>query len=169
VARVKACQEKALAWVLARLGVGYDLPQLEQPSVRRDSGKTRKSVVCLFPGCLPIVGYRGHRPEVLRTSRVVQVLEVRGQTQFVRELEAIRNALGATEQIEVQSHLAVGQLALVTGGPMRGIEGIVTDASRRDRLVQNTEMFQRSVVVIVAPRHVVVGPGARAIASRIST
>ena len=65
VARVKPRHEKALAGDLARQGVGYYLPLMTKRTVRRDNGKVRKSIVCLFPGYLALAGYQEHKTEVL--------------------------------------------------------------------------------------------------------
>ncbi|OGP59723.1 MAG: hypothetical protein A2V67_02945 [Deltaproteobacteria bacterium RBG_13_61_14] len=155
VARVKPRQEKALAWDLARLGVGYYLPMLTKRTRRRDNGKLRKSLVCAFPGYLSVTYYKERKAEILRTGRILNLLKVSGQEQFVRELEQIYQALSHSTELEVQPHLAVGRRVMIASGPMQGIEGIVTDLRRPRKVFLNVEIFNRAVMVMVSPEELV--------------
>jgi transcription antitermination factor NusG len=155
VARVKPRQEKALAWDLARLGVGYYLPMLTKRTRRRDNGKLRKSLVCAFPGYLSVTDYEERKAEILRTGRILNLIKVSGQEQFVRELEQIYQALSHSTELEVQPHLAVGRRVMIASGPMQGLEGIVTDLRRPRKVFLNVEIFNRAVMVMVSPEELV--------------
>jgi transcription antitermination factor NusG len=155
VARVKPRQDKALAWDLARLGVGYYLPMLTKRTRRRDNGKLRKSLVCAFPGYLSVTDYEERKAEILRTGRILNLIKVSGQEQFVRELEQIYQALSHSTELEVQPHLAVGRRVMIASGPMQGIEGIVTDLRRPRKVFLNVEIFNRAVMVMVSPEELV--------------
>ena len=155
VARVKPRPEKALAWDLARLGVGYYLPMLTKRTRRRDNGKLRKSLVCAFPGYLSVTDYEERKAEILRTGRILNLIKVSGQEQFVRELEQIYQALSHSTELEVQPHLAVGRRVMIASGPMQGLEGIVTDLRRPRKVFLNVEIFNRAVMVMVSPEELV--------------
>ena len=155
VARVKPRQEKALAWDLARLWVGYYLPMLTKRTRRRDNGKLRKSLVCAFPGYLSVTDYEERKAEILRTGRILNLIKVSGQEQFVRELEQIYQALSHSTELEVQPHLAVGRRVMIASGPMQGLEGIVTDLRRPRKVFLNVEIFNRAVMVMVSPEELV--------------
>jgi transcription antitermination factor NusG len=151
VARTKPRNEKALAWDLAGLGVGYYLPMMTRRTVRRDNGKPRKSVVCLFPGYISITGYEERKRDILRTGRVIKVINAVDQERFVRELENIRRALEHAEILGLSNRLAIGQRVMIASGSLQGVEGVVTDMDRPDRIYLNVEMFNRAITVKVSP------------------
>ena len=151
VARVKPRNEKALAWELLQLGVSYYLPMFVKRSLRRDSRKPRKSVICTFPGYLSLAGYQERKTTILRTGRVLQVIRVGDQEKFVRELEQVRKAMQHAHEVAIQTHLAVGRRVVIVSGPLQGVEGIVIDLQRPKKIFLNVEIFNRAVSVTVSP------------------
>jgi transcriptional antiterminator RfaH len=151
VARVKPRNEKAFAWDLARMGVGYYLPMMTRRTIRRDNGKPRKSVVCLFPGYVSLSGYEDRRQDILRTGRVLRVINVVDQQCFVQELDHVRRALEFEKELGLHPRLAVGQRVIIISGPMQGVQGMVIDINRPDKIYLNVEMFNRAVTVKVSP------------------
>lgn len=154
VARVKPRNEKALALELGSLGVGYYLPMLIQRTQRKDNGKTRKSVVCMFPGYVPLVGYPERGLEIMRSHRVIGIIAIPDQAQFVRELDSVRMALGGLGPVDIHPQLVAGRRVRIIAGPMLGAEGVILDMTRRNLLYLNVEAFQRSIVVRVSPEQV---------------
>ena len=155
VARVRPRNEKALAWDLSRMGIGYYLPMVTKRTIRRDNGKPRKSVICLFPGYVSIVDYPEHKGRIFRTGRVLKAIEVIDQGRFVAELENVLKAADFAKEVGLHSQLAQGQTALIVKGPLQGIQGIVTDIDRPRHIYLNVEMFNRAVRVSVSPDEVV--------------
>jgi transcription antitermination factor NusG len=155
VVRVKPRNEKALALELAGQDVPYYLPMLMQCTRRKDNGKVRKSVVCAFPGYVPLVGYPKRREEILRSGRVVNVIRVSDQESFVRELENVRIALEWAAEAEVRPELVVGHRVQIVSGALQGVEGVVLDIRRRDTLFLNVELFRRAIVIRVSPEQVI--------------
>ncbi len=151
VARVKPRNEKAFARELQKMDLGYYLPLLTKRTIRKDNGKPRKSIVCLFPGYVPIVDYAEHRGQILRGGRVLTVIEVVDQKKFVDELEHIHRAAEHGQLLDSLPGLALGRRVVITAGPMRGVEGVVTDLDRPQTIHLNVEMFNRSVTVSVSP------------------
>ena len=158
VARVKPRNEKALAWELLRLGISYYLPMFVKRSLRRDNRKPRKSVICTFPGYLSLAGYPEKKPEILRTGRVLQVIRVGDQEKFVRELEQVRKALQHAREVGMQNRLAVGRRVMILSGPLQGIEGVVTDPQRPNKIYLNVEIFNRAVSVAISPDQLILLP-----------
>lgn len=154
VARVRPRNEKVLAWELGARGVSYYLPMLQQTTLRKDNGKCRRSVVCLFSGYVPLVGYIDHRTEILQTGRIINVIAVRDQEGFVRELESVRIALGSSGTIKVHHRLVVGTRAKIVAGPMEGVTGVVLERTGRRTIWLNVRLFQRAIAVGVSPDHV---------------
>jgi transcription antitermination factor NusG len=155
VARVKPRAEKALAHDLARLGVGYYLPLIVRRTVRPDTGKARKSIVCLFPGYVPLVGFSERKSEILNTGRVAGVLAVPDQDRFIAELGGVRRVIEAQRSVGLSARLAVGRRVVIASGPLAGLAGVVSSHDRPDRLYLNVEMFNQAVVVKTSPEDVI--------------
>ena len=151
VAYTKPRNEKALAWDLRRLGIGYYLPMTTKRTRRRDNGKPRKSVICLFPGYVSLVDYPRFRSELYRTGRIARVIEVENQERFIRELDQIRQVINEEIDLQLHNDLAVGQRVLISTGPFGGIEGIIKNFMNEDHVFLNIEMFGRSVSIKVDP------------------
>ena len=141
----KPRHEKALAWELKRLGINYYLPMTTKRARRRDNGKPRKSLICLFPGYVSLVDFPKHRLNVLRTGRIARVIEIKDQGRFVRELEQIVEIARRDLNIEIHYDLAIVQEVLIASGPFKGIKGIIGDLAKRNRVYFNVEMFGRAV------------------------
>ena len=150
VVRVKPRNEKALAHDLSRIGVGYYLPMMIKRSIRRDNNKPRKSIICLFPGYLPLAGYEENKTEILRTGRIINVIRVLDQERFVRELGSIKKALDHIKEVGLHPKLAVGQRVMIISGPLEGVEGVIKDISRPNLIYLNVEMFNRAVSVTLS-------------------
>jgi transcription antitermination factor NusG len=98
-----------------------------------------------------LTNWHDHSESILRTGKVLKVIPVYDQNKFARELENISQALILVQDLEVHPCLAVGQKVIIAEGPLAGIEGVVNDASQPGRVFLNVEMFNRAVVVKVAP------------------
>ncbi len=156
VVRTKSRNEKALAWELTRLGVSYYLPLVSKRTVRRDNGKPRKSVVCLFPGYISVASFPEHKHNLYRTGRIYNALEVVDQDKFIHQLNNVQAAVGSCSILELRQELVAGQSVIINSGPLQGVEGIVCGSRKKpDTIHLNVEMFNRSVSVKV-PREVVV-------------
>jgi len=153
VVRVKPRAEKALARELAREGVGYYLPMFTKRTIRRDSNKPRKSVMCLFPGYLSVADWPARKETILRTGRIINVIRVMDQDKFVGELENIRKALDYAQEVEIHPRLAVGQFVVIAEGPMRGVEGVIADIRDPRKIYLNVGLFGRAVAVKVSAEY----------------
>lgn len=128
-------QEKLLARELERKEVAYFLPLV----VRQVSGggRRRKNLLPLFPSYLFFYGDDEARLKVLKTERIVRLVEPESaaQPQFDRELATIETALRlAPDSIELYPRLVQGTLAVITAGPLRGLEGVVIQAENRRKV-----------------------------------
>jgi len=149
VARTKPRNEKALAWELSGLGVGYYLPMVIHRTIRRDNGKPRKSVLCAFPGYLSLAGWQERKADILGTGRIIAVLRVSDQERFVRELDQVQKALAHDQELGIQPRLAKGRRVMIISGPMQGVEGVIIDLHRPQKVFLNVEIFNRAVSVTV--------------------
>ncbi len=108
------------------------MPMLTKKTVRRDNGKARKSVVCVFPGYLAVVNGERNHQALRRSRKLVRLLPVKAQENFVRELSNVQRVLEHVGKPELHSGLVRRKRVVIVSGPLQGIEGLIEggDSSR---------------------------------------
>jgi transcription antitermination factor NusG len=145
--RVKSRAEKAVAMMARNKGFEEFLPVYA--SRNRWSDRTKSVEMPLFPG------YVFCR---LNPERRLPVLTIPGVLHFVgigktplpvadAEVAAIRQAVECGLSAEPWPYLEVGQRVRLERGPLAGIEGILVDAHKDQRLIVSVTLLQRSVAV----------------------
>jgi transcription termination/antitermination protein NusG len=143
---VKYRHEKTAA--LALKGKGYEAFLPTYVKVHRDS---KKFELPLFPG------YVFCRLEV---SNMLPVLTIPGVFSIIGrgrdpepisevDIESIRHMVGSGLTLCPWPYVFRGQELRLTSGPLRGIQGVVVDASDERWLVVSVHLLQRSVAVKV--------------------
>ncbi len=152
VAKIKPRQEKALAFDLIKHNVEYYLPMYTKVTRRRDNNKPRKSIVCLFPGYISFSPQKGYERDIYATNRVVNLIEVKNQSHFKKELEQVYHAIDLGIPIEPYQgdDLTPGQRVEVTSGPMRGIQGLIHKIHARHKLILSVDLLGKAAVSIDA-------------------
>ncbi len=133
VLHTRARQEKALAKTLLAAGIEHYLPLVGRVSY----GGRRKCIVRqpLFASYLFLHGSVEAIYFAVATKRVANAIRVNDQQRFVQELQQIRLALENRAELSPSRYLEVGRRVRVVGGPFLGIEGLIEDRSKVDRLV----------------------------------
>ena len=126
VAHTKSRNEKALARDLVNKNISYFLPMSWK--VRRQKGRTLRSLLPLFSGYLFFCGGEKQRLEVLRTNRVANIIEVTNQQKLLEELSQIELALRAGMSLAPHKYIKEGQRCRVIAGPLADLQGIVLKA-----------------------------------------
>lgn len=145
VAHTKSRNEKALAQDLIAKGISYFLPMSWK--VRRQRGRTIKSLLPLFGGYLFFCGDEDERVEILRTHRVANLIEVDNQQQLIDELVQIECALRAGAPLAPTDFIKAGQHCRVIAGPLAGLTGIVIRAKNAVRLLLQVDMLGQAASV----------------------
>lgn len=136
---VKSHQERLLSRALASMGVAHYLPLVR----RIRYWGARKAVVQdpLFPG---YVFLRGELDEVYRadrTRRVARIVPVPDQKQIDWELRNIHLALLNDAMLQPYPCLSNGTRVEVRCGPFQGVQGVVSDRARENRLILQVRML----------------------------
>jgi transcription antitermination factor NusG len=135
-------QEKALSETLAARGLDHYLPLVRRV---RYFGR-RKSIASLplFPGYVFLRGdaEAGYLAE--RSGRVVRVIPVADQAPLESDLVRIRFALERSAGLEPSAYPQIGVEVEVSGGPFRGLRGVVERGSPEDRLVLGVRLLGRA-------------------------
>ena len=143
VLHTKARQEKVLSSALVAMGVGCFLPLIKQI---RYYGQHKVSVETpLFPS---YVFMRGQKDDVYRadrTKRVAKIIPVNDQTRIDWELRNVFLAISQDVQFDPFPYLTRGTRVEVRSGPLRGLQGMVEDRAKMDRLILQVDMLGRAV------------------------
>lgn len=131
VAKVKPRQEKQLAFDFIQYGVEYYLPLYEKLTIRPGTNKKRYFSVPLFPG---YISFAQNVPQdIFRTGRVVNLIEIKNQSRFIKELTTVYMAFehGLTVEPVTEPVIMHSQVEVISG-IFKGIQGIVS--SIKDQL-----------------------------------
>jgi len=111
----------------------------------------------LFPGYVFCRFDVAARYSVLETSGVIDIVRVgRGPAPIENsEIEALQLIVSSQLPAEPYPHLGKGQSVMMTGGPLNGLNGILTSYRSTCRLVVSVELLCRSVLVEIDRRWVV--------------
>jgi hypothetical protein len=151
-AYTKPRQEKALAWDLLRLGAPYFLPMVERQMI--SGGRRRRVLQALFPSYVFFAGDESARLGALKTERIVQVLEPKESEQelFREQLGAICLALQTTpEKVALSPRLVQGARAVIRGGAMKGVEGVVINDRNHLKLLIEVSFLGVGATVEIHP------------------
>lgn len=140
IAKVRARQEKALAFDLMAEGIGYYLPLFSKSFKRPDTGKKRTSILPIFPSYLPFE-CESVPPWLFRSERVAAIIEVKAQNRFREQLHAIYQCRECTVGLAdiPQREFTIGQQVRVLAGPCAGIVGNLVKRINENFLVINVE------------------------------
>lgn len=140
-------QEKHVETLLR--GRGYDafLPQYEALSKRAD--RVAKVRLPLFPGYLFCRFDPVHRLPILTTPGVYRIVSTMEGPLAVdeREVEDLRAVIASRACCQPWPYVEVGQQMRIISGPLRGVEGIVTEYTKQRRLILSVTLLRRAVAV----------------------
>lgn len=120
---------------------------------RQWSDRVRVAELPLFPGYLFCRFDPHDRLPVLTVPGVIQILGVGKTLLPVREaeVEAIEAIVHSGFPKRPWPFLQVGHRVRITSGPLRGVEGILSEVRGDHRLVVSVELLRRSVAVELNP------------------
>ena len=143
VLHTKSRQEKAVADQLAARRIQYLLPLVEQVHFYGQ----RKAVVALplFPSYVFLHGTAEQAYDVDRIKRLVRIIHVDDQQQIEWELQNLRAALEKKATLDPYPYLKKGIRAEVKSGPFAGLQGVIEERPRPDRLLLQIDMLGRAL------------------------
>src|ERR1700722_18183061 len=123
VLHVRSRQEKAICSDLAVRGIGHYLPLVRQT---RFYGRRKISVeLPLYTGYVFLLGSIEQAYAADRTGRVARIIPVFNQDQMDWELANLQMAMQQCPALLPYPFLRAGVRVEVTGGPFRGLQGII--------------------------------------------
>ncbi len=142
VLHTKPRQEKALAAMLDSREIATFLPL--QRTVRYYGHRKRVVHQPLFPGYVFLQSCIEATWEALNTGRVVNLIHAADQELLGHEIEQLRLALACGATLAPHARLVRGCHVRVTAGPFAGLEGLVEQRIRPDRLVLQIDTLGRA-------------------------
>ena len=147
VLRMRSRQEKILAADLRARNICHFLPTIR---VERLYCNRRITVeLPLFVGYLFLRGSFDDAYFADRTGRVAQIIQVSDQPRLDWELNNLAQVLGLNTKIDPYPYLKKGVRVEVRSGPLRGIQGMIEDRTRRHRLILQVDALGQAVSVEV--------------------
>jgi transcription antitermination factor NusG len=143
VLHTKSRQEKILADSLEAMGIPCYLPLVRQP---RYYGRHKLLVELPLFACY--VFLRGTLDDAYRadrTNRVARIISVTDQDRLDWELRNIQFALDRGACLSEFRPLTRGTRVEIRSGPFRGLQGVVEDSAKPDRLVLQVLTLGRAV------------------------
>lgn len=132
VLHTRSRQEKALAEDLTTLQIPYFLPLYT--SVRFYNGRKAKVRLPMFPGYLFLRGSAELAYRAEKTRRVVGIIKVSDSTQLSWELQNLALALFRNAALDPYPGVVRGARVEIVAGPFAGLQGVVVDRSKLDRV-----------------------------------
>ena len=146
-AYTSANHEKRVAEQLLQRSVDHFLPLYE--SMRRWKDRKVRLQLPLFPGYVFVRLALSDRLLVLQVPGVAKLVGFNGTPTALpqEEIDALKKGLVCGVRAEPHPFLSVGRRVRVKGGPLEGVEGIVTRRKNRLRLVISLDLIRRAAAV----------------------
>ena len=145
--QTKTTHEKRVAYLLNYQAYECFLPLYK--SRRCWSDRTKEVQLPLFPGYM-FCRFNVHtRSPILKTPSVIGIAGIGGKPIAIddEEIVAIQRIHGSGLGVSPHPFLQIGHRVRIQGGSLDGLEGIIEDVRRRNRLIVSVSLLQRSVAV----------------------
>lgn len=149
VLHTRSRQEKVVTADLQAMNVGVYLPL--QARVTFQGRRKVRTRVPLFPGYVFLRGTREQAYLADRTKRVANIITVNDQQMIDCQLRNLHMALSQETPLEPYPYLQKGTWVEVTAGPFRGLQGVIEDRLRADRLLLQVDMLGRAMSLEIDP------------------
>lgn len=130
-------------------------------SRRRWADRLKELMLPLFPNYVFCRVTTSSTGRVVTTPGVIRFVGVGGIPSPIddHEIEALQRVVSTRLPTQPWPHLPVGQRVELGAGPLRGLQGILTQAANRDRFIVSISLLQRSVSVEISGHDVLpLGP-----------
>jgi len=141
----KSRQEKALARDLLAREIPFYLPLVANDRYIR--GRRVQAHLPVFSGYVFLYGDDTERYQSLTTNRVSRVLPVADGEQLRHDLRQVHHLIESNAPMTLERRLRPGQFARIKNGPMRGLEGIITERRGRRLLLVAVHFLQTGVSI----------------------
>jgi len=118
-------------------------------SVRQYGRIRRVSLVPYFPGYLFCCASPDDRHDLIAAGDLANAIQVNDQESLLCDLQQVRKALRASDEVRLFPYLKRGQRVRIVRGPFRDVEGIVSRRRGAFRVVLNVNFIRSALAVEV--------------------
>jgi transcription antitermination factor NusG len=140
--------EKKVTEFCGREGIHCSLPLFR--SVKRYRGKQVVFRKPLFPGYVFVRLAAGEPATLRQNQHVANLLEPPDQAEFDAQLGDILGALETECEVRLAPHITAGQRVRIRQGPLRGLEGLVTERQGLMEVVLRLDFIGQAAAVRVS-------------------
>jgi transcription antitermination factor NusG len=146
---VRRRMERVAATCLEGKGYEYLLPV--QRVKTQWSDRVKESERALFPGYIFCRFDARERVPLLTTPGVLSIVGFGKELVPVMdfEMEALARIVNSQQEVQPCAFVAKGEKVEIMAGPLKGLQGLVTEAGNGLRVIVSVELLQRSVSVHV--------------------
>jgi transcription antitermination factor NusG len=139
--------EKSVAAYFQNREISYYLPLYK---IKRTVGalkKIREVETPLFRGYICFALEKEKHSLLYDLKKIVKLIEVDDQTNFVRELAAVAKLIESGRDLALKPGISVGRRVVIRSGPLEGVSGVVVRKGSESHFALSVEMFNKSVLL----------------------
>jgi transcriptional antiterminator RfaH len=144
------CEKKFAALMKAESMTHY-LPLVA--SVRAYADREKHFSKPLFTGYVFARVVLERKPRIYQLDLLARVIPVEDEARFLRQLTDVQQIMSSGLGVTLHPLLTKGTWVKVTGGPLRGLEGVVDDPGNPKGIVLSVDVLQQGLLVRVAPQY----------------
>jgi len=151
VLHVKPNCEQLVATYLLKREISYYLPFYIRKERVGYYKRIKTSRVPLFRGYICFALSEKKHSLLYDSKKLVRIIKVKEQEQFVRELGAVDTAVRTVGDLTPTLGLVPGKKVLIMNGPLRGTEGVIVKYRKESHFAVSVTLFNQSVLVRLDP------------------
>lgn len=136
------CEKKFAALMCAERMAHY-LPLLT--SVKRYGNRERSHTKPLFPGYVFARVPTERKARIYQQDLLARALPITDEALFLRQLADVQRIVSSGFEATVHPLFTKGHPVLVTGGPLRGLEGLIDDPTNPSGIIVTVDVLQQGL------------------------
>ncbi len=118
-------------------------------SVRRYRQQTKRFTKPLFPGYVFAQVPAELRARIYQQDLLARAIPVTNEAAFLRQLADVKAIVASGFELSLMPLITKGRRVKVTGGPLHGVEGYVTDPANPGAIIISIDVLQQGLLVRV--------------------
>jgi transcriptional antiterminator RfaH len=119
-------------------------------SVRRYGTQTKRFNKPLFPGYVFALVPPDRKNRLYQQDLLARTIAIDDEAKFLRQLEDVKTIVASGLELSLRPLIHRGSRVRVTGGPLRGLEGIVDDPLNPRGIILAVDVLQQGLHVRMA-------------------
>ncbi len=151
VLQSKPNRDWKLATYLLNREISYYMPLYDRRIKFGSFGREKVVRAPLFKGYLCVALDREKHSLLYDSHDFARIIEIKDQATFVKELQSVARVTTTEQDLQVKAGVLKGRTALITSGPLKGVEGVVMSRAKKGKFAISISMFNRTLILNVNP------------------